>query len=410
VALANQKALVTIHDTSSGYGYFEFDSPVYYLFSKRNGVQNPGVATILRRGPANLSATVQVSSVDSSAASSLAFAGFTLQGVPTYNSCDFAPVSQQITFAPGEVFKTVPLVSMGSGNEGFFRLLLTPMGGGGTGAIDEAAVNLVNTQSAPYVKLTSSLVAVEEKDGVASVTVVADGMQEKQQISVTYEVIDDTAQLGTDYSLPIADGVAATPGTASDFPGVVATGTLTFTGTNAASTNINFPILLRKDNQGKRSFSVRLVDPKLNQLDISGNPVGELSLVPELVLQQAEVRIYDTSNPHGVIEFLQPQYAVRSGGSVDVTIDRVSGNQGTATVFLSLVPGTATAGVDYDNSVSTVPVTFYNGVSSQKVTISTKPHALSTSVNFYLVLSPSTAMDGATVSKVYNSTKIVIQK
>ena len=91
----------------------------------------------------------------------------------------------------------------------------------------------------------------------------------------------------------------------------------------------------------------------------------------------------------GMFELDKANYTVNEGGSVDITINRVSGSKGEATLLISTPPGKAVQGQYYVDINETL--TFAEGETSKTVTVQTIDNNVKTgSLNFFFELTSST--------------------
>ncbi len=140
----------------------------------------------------------------------------------------------------------------------------------------------------------------------------------------------------------------------------------------------------------------------------SASPAGEGFdyVVPATGTYYAAVRGFSTStgsyhllvagnNEPGAFRFGAPSYSAGEGGAATLTVNRVAGSTGTASVNYAVTAGTATAGSDFTPVAGTL--TFADGETSKTITIPVSRDALlEGNENFVVTLSSPTG--GATVN------------
>ncbi|HEX6641546.1 MAG TPA: Calx-beta domain-containing protein, partial [Thermoanaerobaculia bacterium] len=160
--------------------------------------------------------------------------------------------------------------------------------------------------------------SVAENGGSVTLTVVRD-------VGPDAATVDYTTNPGT-----------ATPGAGNDY--TTTSGTLTFAPGDLSET-INIPIVDDAAVEGSEQFTATLSNPSADATIGAGNP--------------ATVTITDFEE--GQIVFASPTYSVNETGStVTLTVNRINGSNGAASVMYSTSPGTASFNTDYQTAAGTL--------------------------------------------------------
>jgi parallel beta-helix repeat protein len=153
--------------------------------------------------------------------------------------------------------------------------------------------------------------------------------------SVTLTVVRDVGPDAATVSYTTNAGTA-TPGAGNDY--TTTGGTLTFAPGDLSET-INVPILDDTANEGSEQFTATLSNPSADATIGAGNP--------------ATVTITDFEE--GQIVFASPTYSVNETGStVTLTVNRINGSNGSASVVYFTSPGSASFNTDYQTAFGTL--------------------------------------------------------
>ncbi|MBE7383664.1 MAG: S8 family serine peptidase [Leptolyngbya sp. SIO1E4] len=143
---------------------------------------------------------------------------------------------------------------------------------------------------------------------------------------------------------------------------------ITFDTASAADVDTAFPLTVSfaDGESGSKVIPIAVVDDAIGE----GTERFSLSLVSDVAgtLTQATVEILDNDAP-GVIQFTADQYQVQEDGTavMAVELERIDGSAGAQTATLSFNDGSATAGLDYDDTP--VTVTFADGEAGRKTVL-----------------------------------------
>jgi uncharacterized delta-60 repeat protein len=246
---------------------------------------------------------------------------------------DYLPVTNQVTFLPGQVTATVkiPLLTnnLVRGNQtvalqlpvAYGALLLDPTA---------ATLTIVDTTTAPGT-LTFSAPAYSalEDQGAATITVLRTNGQ-TGVVTVKFFTLPITAVPGVDY----------TP----------TNGTLTF-GDGETVKSFSVPVI-NNGVVGSDKFLMLVLTNVTGGATLAGSATAPLTIV---------------ENNRG-FALSSPVYVVNEGdGVVSVTVRRLGSTNGFLSVTLSTTNGTAIAGVDY--AAANGPLTFQPGEASKLITI-----------------------------------------
>ncbi len=271
---------------------------------------------------------------------------------------DFLAASGTLIFSNKETNKnftvTIPDDSLGEGDETFIVTLSNPQHGVGLKAPSTATVTIKDNETsgsstsssgtagsssagpvAGTFNLSATAYAIREDGGSLNVTVNRTGGSQGA-VSVAYATANGSATSGTDYN--------ATSGTLSFAAGETSK---TFTVTSLNNESIT----------GNKAFNIVLSTPS------GGAALG--------TAKQASVTIYDDESGSfgsGSLKFNKATYEVtQSQGSIEITVMRIGGANGTINVSYSTGNGSAFAGVDYTDTQGTL--TFAPGEASKTFSI-----------------------------------------
>ena len=314
-ALGNQPAatLTIVNDDSA----ISFSSSTYSR--SETSIDGVAIISIVRSG-----STLGTSTVDFTT---------TTNGTATAG-LDYTATTNSLVFANGETLKTVtmPILpdSLVEGDE-TVGLLLTNVGGALLLAPSSATLTIVDDDFAPgKIGFGAAAYSVAENGGSISVTFVRTNGR-TGVVSANYFTGDATANAGLDYT--------------------AASGAVVFADGETNKT-VNIPILDDTLVEGPESFNISLT-----------NATGGATL-----LAPTTVPVTIVDNDVG-ITFSSPFYVVgEAGPTVTLTILRLNGSNGVATVNYTTVNGVATAGSDYVTNSGTF--TFNNGETIKTLTLS----------------------------------------
>jgi C4-type Zn-finger protein len=241
---------------------------------------------------------------------------------------DFTAVSQTVTWASGDATTktvSVPLLNdqIVEGTE-TFTVRLENASGVSLGSPSSATVTITDTTAAAApgkVRFSSSSYSGSE-GGTVSVAVRrvngSDGAASVRVVSVS-----GTATSGSDF-------------------GAISQ-TVSWAGGDATTHTVTIQLLSDQSVEGNETFTVRLENP-------TGVSLGSPS--------SATVTITDTTTPPvptpGSAQFASSSYSGSEGGAVSITVLRVNGAQGAASVRVVSASGTAVSGSDFGALSQTV--------------------------------------------------------
>ncbi|MEO3434820.1 Calx-beta domain-containing protein [Inquilinus sp. CAU 1745] len=262
---------------------------------------------------------------------------FTTVGVTATEGSDYTDATSSLTFAPGEVSKTVTVTVNADAiaNEGDETLNVNLSNATNATIADNQGIGTI-TDSDPKPTVTIDDVTVNETDGTATFTVTL-SQATASNIALNYAT---------------ADGSALNPG---DY--VAETGTVMFTAGGALTQQITVTITDDAVFENPETFTVDLTAQDASQIDVAGSDLSGTGTIND---DQGEptVSVGDQtiSEPvSGTVEM-----------SFTVTLDHASSE--TVTVDYSTLGGTATEGLDYAAG-ETGTVTFGPGETEKTVTI-----------------------------------------
>jgi hypothetical protein len=267
-----------------------------------------------RLGTTSGTATVHVASSD---------------GTATAGS-DYDPVSEDVTFAPGESTKPVTIHlnddSVYQGNR-TFKLTLSSPTGAGLGSPSTATVMIEDDENALF--LSPSSYSVAENAGAAKVTIARTGST-ANELTVHIATSDGTATAGSDYTA-VDENVTL--------------------GAGVASLDVSIPLLDDQVYEPDETFTVTL-----------SSPTGAVLTAPTT----ATVTI--TDNDTATLALSADSYSIaENGGSLGVQVDRSGASGSSFSVHVATLDGTAKAGQDY--TAVSQDVTFAPGETSKSVNV-----------------------------------------
>jgi uncharacterized delta-60 repeat protein len=309
--LAPTNVTVTVMDNDAGIAFAATTN-----FIPENG--SSVVVSVQRIGTTN-----GVSSANYATADGTAHAGM-----------NYTAVSGTLTFAVGEVLKTVivPILDDPSvtGDLNFTLNLSSP--GANTQLSSPSTTTIVVQDADAGLSFTNATMTVAKNAGQAVITVVCSNPRVEPVASsntvplrVNYATVDGTGTAGINYQ--------------------AVSGTLTFS--NGIATNtFTVPIINNSQITGDKTFSVVL-----------SKPTAPGQLVPP----STQTVTITESNPG--FQFSQSAYSVlKSGVQATITVNRTGATNSTASVDYQTANGTAMAGTNYVATSGTL--VFTNGVTS----------------------------------------------
>ena len=316
IIFAEQSFTITI--ASAGVLQFEVDS-----FSVEENAY-ARIVTVTR----NLG-TAGTITVDYSSANGSAMAG-----------TDYTAVSGTLTFADGVSSQTFSIFPIDDttveGNETFTLSLSNATGYASIGtAISTVTIIEDDIPAAGALSLEASSFDIAENGGSQAITVNRNGGT-SGTVSVAYSTSDVSANSGEDYtsasgSLIFADGVS--------------------------SQTIVIPILDDTNFEGDESLLLTLSNPG------GGATLGTSSAILNII----EDDVAPPTTP-GTLSFSADQYTTaETDSSVQITVNRTAGSDGSVSVNFSTADITATAGADYN--AQNGMISFADGETSQSFTV-----------------------------------------
>jgi ribosomal protein L35AE/L33A len=206
------------------------------------------------------------------------------------------------------------------GDEGeTFNVILKNPEGAVLGEPSTAVVTIVDDDPKPKLQFSSATYNVSESDGTVEITVDRVG-DSYDAISVEYISSDVSAQAGLDY--------------------VKVEGTLSWSEGDTKAKTFTVDIFDDDEDEGKEIFILTLLNPT------DGAELG--------IPSTAVVTINDLPLP-GTLQFSSAAYEIGEGdGSVEITVTRVGGSDGEASVKAVTSNGTAKSGKDYEKTTKTL--------------------------------------------------------
>ncbi|MBX7222379.1 MAG: hypothetical protein K1Y36_20685 [Blastocatellia bacterium] len=301
----------------------------------------------------------------------------TTQGTATD---DFIATSGTLTFADGELSKTISVFTLNDKNwegEEYFTVNLTSATNGGTLISPSVAtVTIIDLDPipTPTIQFSQSSHTIRESESDKVTLAVTRSGNVSSTLSVNYATANGTAVAPDDYT--------ATSGTLTFLPG-------------ESTKTISVFILTDAPVEADETFSVVLSNPVNATLGTAST---------------ATVTIRDASAPTatGTPQFsLSPYFANEGDGGVQITVTRTGGAAGPLNLSYATSDGTATAGADYTAASGTIA--FGNGDTFPKTfTVRVTPDTLNEGhETFHISLSNAAngaALAGTTVYIVDNAT------
>ncbi|GIX94935.1 adhesion G-protein coupled receptor V1 [Caerostris darwini] len=242
---------------------------------------------------------------------------------------DFVPAKGELVFDEGEIRKTITVQILNDNvrepSKMFEVQLFDPTAGLGVinfrgfGSISKTVVTITDDDMTPgSLELERASYVVSEGGGSVQVGVVRVGGSDGQ-IKVRYQTVPRTALVQTDF--------------------VSVTGVLVFDEGENRKT-ITVQILNDNVREPSKVFEVQLLDPTAGQGVINFRGFGSIS--------KAVVTITDDDMTPGSLELERASYVVsEGGGSVQVRVVRMGGNDGQIKVRYQTVPRTALVQTDF---------------------------------------------------------------
>lgn len=315
-AIGNQPtAVLTIVNDDSA---ISFSTPSFTRIE--NAVDGQATISIIRSG-----ATAGTTTVDFTT---------TTNGTATAGA-DYVGTTNSVTFAPGEIVKTVTVPILNDalieGNE-TIGLALTNVNGALLLTPDAATLTIVDDDLGPgQIGFAATAYAAGENTGTAAITFIRSNGY-SGVVSVKVSTSDATTTAGLDYTVQ-----NLTPVTFGD---------------GETNKTLLIPILDDAFVEGDEVFNVTLVSTTGGATIVGSNTVA--------------VAILD--NDTG-FSFSAPTYVVsESGGSVTISVLRLGGTNGAASVQYSTTNSTATAGSDF-SGVTSALLSFANGEALKTFTV-----------------------------------------
>ncbi len=279
---------------------------------------------------------------------------FSTAGNSAVAAADYSPLTQTVSFEPGETTKTVIVPTIDDNSyEGpeRFKVTLSSPGGCILGSTTTAFINISDNDPIPEISFSTGSYTVDEGDTV-TVTVVRSGATGGAS-AVNYATSEGTASL-------------------SDF--VSSAGTLSF---GPGETVKTFTVTINTD--------MEIEEDEALYINLSDPVDADLTTPADAVLT-----IVDTT-PLPVIELDSITYSMNEGGSVNITLSRSAlGTVSTVNYITSDV--TAAGGTDYTAASGTV--VFATGELSKTITLtSIDDTTFESDESFSLALSNPTAAE-----------------
>jgi hypothetical protein len=219
-----------------------------------------------------------------------------------------------------------------AGDKTFSVALSDPRSGVALGSPNSAVVTIAGSGSAAAgsLQLSGSSYTVTQSSGTLKISVSRVGGS-SGAVSVAYATANGTAVAGTDYT--------------------ASTGTLNWADGDSAAKTLSVAISNGSPFSGSRSFKVALSNPSTRAS--IGSP------------GTATVTINGNAAPApGAVELAKSTYTVaQNAGSLTVTVNRVGGSAGAASISYATKSGTAVAGTDFTSSSGTLKWSDADGAS-----------------------------------------------
>jgi hypothetical protein len=238
------------------------------------------------------------------------------------SGADYGLPSGQLLWSDGDTADktiTIPILDDNDveGDETINVALQTPTGGGTLGTPSSLVVTIIDDDAAASpgsVQFGSASISVQEDEGVATVTVTRTGGTDGQ-VSVSYSATDRTAAAGLDYT--------------------ATSGTLTWADGDASPQQFTVTILDDDLVEGDEIVDIGLSNA------VGGVMIGAPDSIGLTIIDN------DVLNP-GLVQFTSANYSIgETQASASISISRVSGSDGSASVGYRLTDQSAIAGLDY---------------------------------------------------------------
>ena len=234
---------------------------------------------------------------------------------------DFTSTSGTLTFAPGEVSKTIDVTVQGDTvvepDEGFSVDLsnavnATILDGTGAGLI-------INDDAAGSIQFSAPTYTIAE-DGVSATITATRTAGNDGAVSVDYATSDGSAIAGSDYT--------------------ATSGTLNWSDGDAAD----------------KTFQVQIIDDSIDEADETVNlALSNVTGGATLGAQAASTLTIVDNDTAGVVQFTASAYNVQEdSGNVIITVTRSGGSDGAVSVDFATMDGSALAGQDYTANAGTL--------------------------------------------------------
>jgi hypothetical protein len=210
-----------------------------------------------------------------------------------------------------------------SGSRSFDIVLSNPSASAQLGNPGSATVSIAGAASAGVgtISLADSNLSIAQNGGSITVSVTRSGGA-VGATSVSYSTLNGTAVAGTDYTR--TEGV------------------LEWADADATDKSFSIPVLNTKSFSGDKTFQVTISNPT------AGAVLGDTD--------NANVTLVGSSTAaSGTFQLSAANYPVaQSSGSLTITVNRVNGSAGAASVAYATKSGTATSGTDFTGSSGTL--------------------------------------------------------
>ncbi len=307
------------------------------------GIPSPGTLqfsspTYSRNETGGGTATISVSRVGGSSGAATVSYSTPLTGTATAGA-DYVTAMGTLTWANGDATAKTFTVTVNDDatdeSDETVALSLTTATGAALGTPSSATLTIVDDDTTPLpgaLSFSAGALTRTENQTTATLTVNRTGGTDGA-VGVSYTTIAGTATPGGDYT--------------------TTANTLTWADGVSAARTITVPLLPDTDDEPDEQFTVVLSVP-------TGGATLGTSTVTVTITDD------DAAPTPGTLQFSSPTYSRNEtgGGTATITVSRVGGSSGAATVAYSTQNGTATAGADYVTAVGTLSWT--NGDAAAK--------------------------------------------
>jgi hypothetical protein len=242
---------------------------------------------------------------------------------------DYIPVSGELEWSDGDADDksiTIAIVddTESEGDETFNLKLKKPTGGAVIGETKKAVVTIIDDEELPAGTLQFSKAdySVDEDGGSVKITVTRkDGSS--GAVSVEFSTVDGSAKAGKDY---------------------IGTSSITLSWGDGDDSNRTLNISILDDNiiEGDETFSMTLTNAT------GGAAIGDPDTTVVTIVD-------DEGSKPGTLQFSKAAYEIgENGGSVVITVIRVDGSDGAASVKVVTGNGTAKKNKDYEKTTETL--------------------------------------------------------